>query len=159
MFACFMAIVISAPATNQIQDRATAARNYMKFVSLNQHVSLVFTFDHSVFKRTALHFIIFNNFFVSFYFPLRNLFEASRSGILYLNYAIIFQLYYVGLALMILYVSPNLQSANVIVGTFIILLSFCGVTSPAFLMPGFWTFMWKLSPLHTFTKNCSFVDA
>ncbi|CAI4761065.1 ABA_G0048110.mRNA.1.CDS.1 [Saccharomyces cerevisiae] len=70
LFACFMAIVISAPATNQIQERATVAKELYEV-----------------------------RFILSF------------------------------------------------------LLSFCGAVQPASLMPGFWTFMWKLSPYTYFLQN------
>ena len=155
MFACFMAIVISAPATNQIQDRATSAKELYEIRESKSnmfHWSLLLITQYL--NELPYHLLFSTIFFVSFYFPLGIFFEVSRSGIVFLTYAIIFQLYYVGLALMILYASPNLQSANVIVGFLLsFLLSFCGVVQPAFLMPGFWTFMWKLSPYTYFLQN------
>ncbi|CAI4050610.1 ATP-binding cassette multidrug transporter PDR18 SKDI_14G3910 [Saccharomyces kudriavzevii IFO 1802] len=155
LFACFMAIVISAPATNQIQERATAAKELYEVRESKSnmfHWSLLL-FTHYL-NELPYHLLFSTIFFVSLYFPLGIFFEASRSGVFYLNYAILFQLYYIGLALVVLYMSPNLQSANVIVGFVLsFLLSFCGAVQPASLMPGFWTFMWKLSPYTYFLQN------
>ncbi|CAI4734849.1 CCQ_1a_G0046980.mRNA.1.CDS.1 [Saccharomyces cerevisiae] len=155
LFACFMAIVISAPATNQIQERATVAKELYEVRESKSnmfHWSLLLITHYL--NELPYHLLFSTIFFVSLYFPLGVFTEASRSGVFYLNYAILFQLYYIGLALMILYMSPNLQSANVIVGFILsFLLSFCGAVQPASLMPGFWTFMWKLSPYTYFLQN------
>ncbi|CAI4034881.1 hypothetical protein SMKI_12G0170 [Saccharomyces mikatae IFO 1815] len=155
LFACFMAIVISAPATNQIQERATAAKELYEVRESKSnmfHWSLLLITHYL--NELPYHLLFSTIFFVSLYFPLGIFFEVSRSGVFYLNYAILFQLYYIGLALMVLYMSPNLQSANVIIGFVLsFLLSFCGAVQPSFLMPGFWTFMWKLSPYTYFLQN------
>lgn len=155
MFACFMAIVISAPATNQIQARAIAAKELYEVRESKSnmfHWSLLLITQYL--NELPYHLLFSTIFFVSFYFPLGIFFEASRSGLFYLNYAIVFQFYYVGLALLVLYMSPNLESANVIMGFFLsMLITFCGVLQPSSLMPGFWTFMWKLSPYTYFVQN------
>ncbi|CAI4765162.1 CQS_1a_G0047380.mRNA.1.CDS.1 [Saccharomyces cerevisiae] len=155
LFACFMAIVISAPATNQIQERATAVKELYEVHESKSnmfHWSLLLITHYL--NELPYHLLFSTIFFVSLYSPLGIFFEVSRSGVFYLNYSILFQLYCIGLALMVLYMSPNLQSANVIVGFILsFLLSFCGAVQPASLMPGFWTFMWKLSPYTYFLQN------
>lgn len=91
---------------------------------------------------------------MSFYFPLRTDFAASKSGVFFLNYCIMFQLYIVGLGLAVLYMSPNLPSANVLMGLLLsFLITFCGVLQPYNLMPGFWTFIWKTSSYTYFALN------
>ncbi|KAG0669884.1 ATP-binding cassette transporter snq2 [Maudiozyma exigua] len=155
MFAAFISIVISAPAMNQIQARAIAARElfevresksnmfHWSFVLITQYLS-----------ELPYHLLFSAIFFVSSYFPLRIHFEASASAVYYLNYSVMFQLYYVGLGLMVLYMAPNLQSANIILGLCLsFLIAFCGVVQPKSLMPGFWTFMWKASPYTYFVQN------
>ncbi|CCF57078.1 hypothetical protein KAFR_0C00830 [Kazachstania africana CBS 2517] len=155
MFAAFMSIVISAPAMNQIQARAIASRALFE---VRESKSNMFHWSFLLITQylceIPYHFLFSTIFFVSSYFPLRNHFGSSFSGVYFLNYSIMFQLYYVGLGLMILYMSPDLQSANVILGLILsFLISFCGVTQPKSLMPTFWTFMWKASPYTYFVQN------
>ncbi|EDK47410.1 conserved hypothetical protein [Lodderomyces elongisporus NRRL YB-4239] len=55
---------------------------------------------------------------------------------------------------MVLYIAPDLESAAVLVSflyTFIV--AFSGVVQPVQLMPGFWTFMYKVSPYTYFIQN------
>lgn len=155
IFAAFISIILSAPAMNQIQGRAIASRELFEVRESQSnmfHWSLVLITQYL--SELPYHLFFSTIFFVSSYFPLRIFFEASRSAVYFLNYCIMFQLYYVGLGLMILYMSPNLPSANVILGLCLsFMLSFCGVTQPVSLMPGFWTFMWKASPYTYFVQN------
>lgn len=155
LFASFISIVISAPAMNQIQARALAARELFEVresKSNMYHWSLLLITQYLC--EIPYHLVFSTIYFVSFYFPLRIFFQASRSAVFYLNYSIIFQLYYISLGLMILYMSPNLPSANVIMGLILaFLIAFCGVVQPPSLMPGFWTFMWKISPFTYFVQN------
>ncbi|CCD25961.2 ATP-binding cassette transporter SNQ2 NDAI_0G01850 [Naumovozyma dairenensis CBS 421] len=155
MFAAFISIIMAAPAMNQIQARAIAARDLFEVRESKSnmfHWSLLLITQFL--NELPYHLLFSTIFFVSSYFPLRNFFQASRSGVYFLNYCIMYQLYYVGFGLMVLYVSPNLPSANVILGLCLsFLISFCGVTQPPSLMPGFWTFMWKASPLTYFVQN------
>lgn len=155
LFATFMAAVLSAPIINQIQARAISSRELFEVRESKSnmfHWSLLLITQY---LAELPYQIVFSTlFFVSFYFPLRVFFEASRSAVFFLNYCIIFQIFYVALGLMVLYISPNLPSANVIMGLVIsLLLQFCGVLQPVNLMPGFWTFMWKVSPYTYFIQN------
>ena len=155
MFTAFISIIVSAPAMNQMQARAIAARDLYEVRESKSnmfHWSLLLITQYL--NELPYHLFFSTIFFVSSYFPLRIFFEASRSGVYFLNYCIMFQLYYVGLGLLILYMSPNLPSANVLLGLAMsFLIAFCGVTQPASLMPGFWTFMWKTSPYTYFVQN------
>ena len=156
LFAVFISIILSAPAMNQIQARAIAARDLYEVRESKSnmfHWSLLLITQYL--SEVPYHLVFGAIFVVSSYFPLRNHFQASASGVYYLNYAIMFQLYYIGMGLMILYMSPNLQSANVILGLMLsFMIAFCGVTQPPSLMPGFWRrFMWKVSPYTYFVQN------
>ena len=148
MFAVLISIILSAPLMNQMQVRAIAARDLFEVRESKSnmfHWSLIMTTQYL--SEIPYQFVFSTIYFVSSYFPLRNNFEASRSGVYYLHYCVMFQLYFTSLGLMILYMSPNLASANIIMGLCLsFLIAFCGVVQPMRLMPGFWTFMWKASP-------------
>ncbi|CDF89040.1 ZYBA0S03-07778g1_1 [Zygosaccharomyces bailii CLIB 213] len=155
LFAAFMSVIVSAPTMNQIQARALSSRESFEVRESKSnmfHWSLLLITQYLA--EIPYQLLFSTMFFVAFYFPLRVFFEASRSAVFYLNYCIMFQLYYVALGLMILYMSPNLPSANVLMGLVLsMLIQFCGVTQPMSLMPGFWTFMWKASPYTYFIQN------
>ena len=155
LFAVFISIIISAPAMNQIQARAIAARDlYEVRESKSNMFHWSFLLITQYLSEVPYHLLFGAIFFVCSYFPLRNHFEASASAVYYLNYSIMFQFFYIGMGLMVLYMSPNLQSANVILGLMLsLLIAFCGVIQVPSLMVGFWTFMWKASPYTYFVQN------
>lgn len=155
MFAAFMALIVSAPAMNQIQARAIASRELFEVrESKSNTFHWIFLLLTQYLCEIPYHLVFSTLFFVAFYFPLRVHFAATYSGVFFLNYCIMFQLYLVGLGLMLLYAAPNLPSAGVLLSLCLsFLISFCGVVQPASLMPGFWTFMWKASPYTYFVQN------
>ncbi|EDO17450.1 hypothetical protein Kpol_1037p47 [Vanderwaltozyma polyspora DSM 70294] len=155
LFAAFLTLITSAPVMNQIQARAIEARELYEVRESKSNVfhwSLLLLCQY--FSEIPYSLVFSAIYFVSFYFPVGIFYEASRSAVFYLNYGVMFQFFYVALGLMVLYLSPNLQSANVIMGlTLSFLVAFCGVVQPKTLMPGFWTFMWKASPYTYFVQN------
>lgn len=155
MFAAFMALIVSAPAMNQIQARAISSRELFEVrESKSNTFHWAFLLVTQYLCEIPYHFVFSTMFFVAFYFPLRVHFEASYSAVFFLNYCIMFQLYIVGLGLMLIYAAPDLPSAGVLLSLCLsFLISFCGVIQPASLMPGFWTFMWKASPYTYFVQN------
>ncbi|GMM56132.1 hypothetical protein DAKH74_027480 [Maudiozyma humilis] len=155
MFAVMISVVISAPLMNQMQVRAIDARDLFEVRESKSnmfHWSLIIITEYL--SEIPYQFVFSTIFFVSLYFPLRTHFEASSSAVYYLHYCVLFQIYYTSLGLMILYMSPNLPSANIIMGLCMsFLIAFCGVVQPMRLMPGFWTFMWKASPYTYFIQS------
>ncbi|CAH00315.1 ATP-binding cassette transporter SNQ2 [Kluyveromyces lactis] len=155
MFAAFMACIVSAPAMNQIQARALQSR---ELYEVRESRSNMFHWSCMLFSQyiTELPYQLWCStlFFVSFYFPLKAEYTSLKAGLFYLNYCVIFQLYCVGLGLAVLYMSPDLPSSNVIMGLLLsFMITFCGVVQPVNLMPGFWTFMWKVSPYTYLIQN------
>jgi len=149
MFVVFLAVIISAPAINQIQERAVASRELFEVRESKSNTYHWSTLLIAQFlNEIPYHLISGALFFCCVYFPLKVDTNADRAGVFYFNYSIIYQIYYISLGLLIIYSAPNLGSASVITGLcFSFMISFCGVVQPVSLMPGFWTFMWKVSPL------------
>ncbi|CAI5760584.1 unnamed protein product [Candida verbasci] len=155
MFCAFLSVVVSAPVINQIQEKAITGRDLFEVrekLSNTYHWSLMII---SQVLNEMPYLIIGATFmFVSLYFPTQVDTEASHSGIFYFTQGIFLQGFAVSFGLMVLYISPDLESAAVIVSflyTFIV--AFSGVVQPVNLMPGFWTFMYKLSPYTYFIQN------
>ncbi|KAH3681670.1 hypothetical protein WICPIJ_007358, partial [Wickerhamomyces pijperi] len=155
MFACFLPITLAGPLMNQIQQRAIQSRELFE---VRESKSNTFHWSTLLFSQfvNEVPYTVFSAtvYFVSLYFPLKTFPEASRSGLFFLFYSIMFSMYAISLGLMIIYFAPDLPSAAVIGGLFLsFLISFCGVVQPMSLMPKFWTFMYRLSPLTYYVEN------
>lgn len=148
MFGVFLSIIISSPLSNQIENFAEASRDLYEAREAASN-----TFHWSTLLLSQLccelpyHIFFSTIYFCCFYFPVHYATTAHIAGYFYFVYCIIFQLYYVSFALAIIYMSPDAPSAAVITSLlFSFMLSFCGVLQPVSQMPGFWTFMYKVSP-------------
>ncbi|AOA65255.1 Plasma membrane ATP-binding cassette (ABC) transporter [Komagataella phaffii CBS 7435] len=92
--------------------------------------------------------------FVCYYFPAGFSGTAHHAGYFFLQFVIIFPIYYCSYGLWVLYFSPDVPSAGMINSNFFAaMLLFCGVLQPPQFMPGFWTFMYKLSPYTYFVQS------
>ncbi|CAK9439978.1 uncharacterized protein LODBEIA_P40780 [Lodderomyces beijingensis] len=155
MFCAFLTVVVSAPVINQIQEKAIAGRDLFEVrekLSNTYHWSLMII---SQILNEMPYLLIGGGFmFASLYFPTKVDITASHSGMFYFTQGIFLQGFAVSFGLMVLYIAPDLESAAVLVSflyTFIV--AFCGVVQPTSLMPGFWTFMYKVSPYTYFIQN------
>ncbi|KAH3677159.1 hypothetical protein WICPIJ_009028 [Wickerhamomyces pijperi] len=155
MFAAFLSIVISAPLINQIQARAIDSRELFEVRESKSNTYHWSTLLIAQFVNELPYQLVFGTmYFCCLYFPLKLFPEASRSILFFLFHTIMFQLFFVSLGLAIVYFAPDLPSASVLTGLFLsFLISFCGVVQPYSLMPKFWTFMYRVSPLTYFVQN------
>ncbi|CAI8499165.1 unnamed protein product [Pichia kudriavzevii] len=155
MFASFLTLVVSAPIMNQIQTYAIASRELFEVresKSNTFHWSCLLIAQYL--NELPYCIIMSTIYFVTWYFPIQLDNSPSRCGLWWFVYCFFYQLYYPSLALAILYPSPDLPSANVIMGLiFSFTMAFCGVFQPPSLMPGFWKFMWRVSPLTYFVSD------
>lgn len=155
MFASFLACVVSAPVINQIQSQAIIGRDIFEGrekLSRTYHWSLMILsqylneLPYLLFAATAM--------FVSLYFPTQADTAGPHAGVFYLTHAIFLQSYILSFALLLLYIAPDVESAAVLVSFFYsFIVSFSGVVQPTSLMPGFWTFMNKVSPYTYLIQN------
>lgn len=155
MFAAFLAVVVSAPVINQIQAQAIKGRDLFEGrekLSNTYHWSLMIIAQ----CINELPYLIFGAtlMFVSLYFPTQADSSPPHSGMFYLTQGILLQGFAVTFGLLILYIAPNLESAAVLFSFFYtFVVAFSGVVQPTNLMPGFWTFMNKVSPYTYFIQN------
>ncbi|OWB61708.1 hypothetical protein B5S29_g2610 [[Candida] boidinii] len=155
LFANFLAVTICAPLTNQIQGRAIESRELFE---VRESKSNTFHWSHLIiaqFVSEMPYSILFSTFyFIAWYFPVQLDNAPAVSGFWWFTVCFFFQFYYVSLALWVIYMSPDLPSANVIVSLmFNFIMAFCGVMQPPDRMPGFWKFMWRASPFTYFIEN------
>ena len=154
-FACFIAIVLSNPLINQIQEQAIAGRELFE---VRESKSNTFHWSCLIISQALAEIpygIVFSTiYFICWYFPIQLDNEPSRCGMWWFTYCFFFQMFYITLALATVYVSPDLPSANVLMALiFSFIIAFCGVVQKPNLMPGFWKFMWRLSPFSYFVNN------
>lgn len=148
MFTGFIAVVVSAPVINQIQEQAINGRDLYEAresMSNTYHYSLLIItqaineYPYLVVGATLM--------FVSLYFPTKSDFSGPHAGVFYLTQGIFLQAFVVSFGLLILYISPDLPSAAILTSFFYtFIVAFSGIVQPTQLMPGFWTFMNKVSP-------------
>lgn len=73
--------------------------------------------------------------------------RASHAGYWFFIYVIVFPIYFISYGSWIIYMAPDVPSASMINSNiFAMMMLFCGILQPEHKMPGFWTFMYKLSP-------------
>ena len=155
MFSTFLTLVVSAPIMNQIQTYAIQSRELFEVRESKSNTFHWSCLLIAQYVNEIPYCIFFSTiYFVGWYFPIQFDRSADRAGFWWFTYCFFYQLYYPSLALAILYPSPDLPSANVIMGLiFSFTMAFCGVFQPPDLMPGFWKFMWRVSPLTYFVSD------
>ncbi|CAH2351739.1 protein Snq2p [[Candida] railenensis] len=154
-FTAFLSVVVAAPLINQAQAQAITGRNLYEVrekMSNTYHWSLMIL---SQFINEIPYCIIGSAIqFVSIYFPTQANTSGPHAGVFYLTLGVFFQFYYISFGLMMLYCAPDVESAAILVSFFYtFIVAFSGVVQPTTLMPGFWTFMHKVSPYTYFIEN------
>ncbi|RCK66698.1 Protein SNQ2 [Candida viswanathii] len=154
LFCGFLTVVVAAPIANMLMERYSYLRAIFEareLLSNTYHWSLLIISD--MLPEIPYLFVGGVFYFVCVYFPATRS-AGSEAGIFYFTQGIFLQLFTISFSAMVLYISPDLESASVIFSfmyTFIV--GFSGVVQPVSLMPGFWTFMNKLSPYTYFIQN------
>ncbi|CDK28026.1 unnamed protein product [Kuraishia capsulata CBS 1993] len=156
LFASFLCLILSSPLTAQIQDKAIESKEVYE---VRESKSNTFHWSVLLFSELLVEIpysiIASTLFYICFYFPLKTVSTAPEAaGFFWFTYCVFFQLYYITLALCIVYFAPDLPSAGLLFGLFFsFILSFCNVVQPSSLAPGFWKFMFDLSPFTYFVQN------
>lgn len=154
IFLCFMSLCISSPLINQVQDKALESKEVYLAREANSN-----TYHWSVLLLAQLLIELplaigsSTLFFVCCYFCCGYDSSAKIAGVFYLNY-ILFAAYYLSFGLWLIYSAPNAQTAAVFVAfLYSFTASFCGVMQPYALFPGFWKFMYRVSPYTYFVDT------
>lgn len=155
MFACFQAILVSNPLTLQVQGRAIGSRELFEVRESKSNTFHWSCLMIAQYLNELPYSIVFSTiYFVCWYFPIQLDNSPRICGFWWFSYCFFYQLYYTSLALGIVYAAPDLPSANVIMSLlFNFTIAFTGVCQSPSLMPKFWKFMWRVSPLTYFLSN------
>lgn len=148
MFVAFLTIVMSNPIQLQMQDKAVSSR---VLYETRESKSNTFHWSVLLFAQIIVEYgfnlIGATLFFLTSYYPLKVDQSSSMVGRFYLLSVIIYQIYSATFAIGTYYFSPDLPSAGMVSSVVnIFTFAFAGVLQPVTLMPGFWTFVHKVSP-------------
>lgn len=151
LFGIFLIIVISAPLSNLIEEFAEQTRDlYEAREAASNTFHWAALLLSQFFCEIPYHIFFSTLLYCAFYFTVHYDTSPHVAGYFYFVYCILFQLYYVSFALAVMYMSPDAPSAAVLTALlFSFMIAFCGILQPLSQMPGFWTFMYKVSP-HTY---------
>lgn len=154
IFFCFMALCVSSPLINQVQDKALQSKEvFIARESRSNTYHWTCLLLAQFFIELPLAMSSSTLFFVCAFFCCGFDNSGKVAGVFYLNY-ILFAAYYLTLGLWLIYTAPNLQTAAVFVAfIYSFTASFCGVMQPYGLFPGFWKFMYRVSPYTYFVET------
>ncbi|CCE65438.1 hypothetical protein TPHA_0L00810 [Tetrapisispora phaffii CBS 4417] len=154
IFLCFMSMCVSSPLINQVQDKALISKEvYLarEARSNTYHWSVLILAQNII--EIPLAVTSSTLFFVCCYFCCGVDTAPHIAGVWFLNY-IVFAMYYSTFGLWLIYTAPDLQTAAVFVAFFYsFTAAFCGVMQPYSLFPGFWKFMYRVSPYTYFIET------
>ncbi|KAM9905958.1 hypothetical protein OXX79_001855 [Metschnikowia pulcherrima] len=155
LFCGFLSMINSAPLINQIQAQCLGTREIYEAREKLSHTYRWWIMILAQFVNEVLYTVFAATlFYVPLFFATRADTDAAHAGVFFLSYAVFLQLYNISFALMWAYCAPDVQSAAVLISFFFsVIVSFSGVVQPFFLIPGFWTFLYKLSPYTYVIQN------
>ncbi|GAA6060988.1 hypothetical protein JCM10212_000674 [Sporobolomyces blumeae] len=149
LFAVFMAVVIAAPLSQQLQPKFLGLRQLYEArerPSRMYHWSILcFT---SIVVEIPFNILAGSLFFFCWYWTVGLPGASNRVGYAYLLYAVIFELYYASFAQFVASFSPNAMAASVLFSSFFsFVIIFNGVVQPVAQLPYFWrSWMYHLTP-------------
>ena len=155
VFFSFLSVVAGAPMINQIMSKAIVGRVLFE---TRERKSRTYHWSLLIFTQFLAEIPCFivgaAIIFVSSYFPTQANFDGPHAGVYYLTHGIFLQLFSISFGLLIVYPSPDLDTAGAVFSfVFTFIVSFAGVVQPPDLLPGFWKSMWRLSPLTYYIGN------
>ncbi|KAJ6624079.1 ABC-2 type transporter-domain-containing protein [Mycena sp. CBHHK59/15] len=152
LFAIYMATILSAPLSNQLQVPFLAMRNIYeiregptKFYSWSALITSAFL------SELPWNILGSSMFFICWYWTVG--FENSRAGYTYLMLGVVFPLYYTSFGQSVAAMAPNAEIAAVLFSfLFSFVLTFNGVLQP-FRQLGWWKWMYHVSPFTYLTEG------
>ncbi|KAK9459062.1 ABC-2 type transporter-domain-containing protein [Lipomyces oligophaga] len=155
LFGVFLPIVLAAPLMNQMQPQVLNIRElYLarEAASNTYHWSCLQL--STLVAEMPFNIVLSTIQFCCFYFPVHFFREASRAGFYYLVFCILYPMFWASFGISMTVMAPNAATANIITSVmFSMILSFSGIFQPYSLFPGFWKFMYRVSPYTYFIES------
>ncbi|ODQ63164.1 hypothetical protein NADFUDRAFT_84369 [Nadsonia fulvescens var. elongata DSM 6958] len=155
IFAVFIILVLCVPLINQIQSFAFDTRELFE---VRESASNTFHWSCLLLAQAgweAIYSVLAGCLsFLCYYWTVGYSSDANLAGYFFLIQSVMWPLYYTSFGLWVIYFAPDVPSAAIITSfLFTFMISFCGVLQPAANMVGFWTFMYKVSPMTYFIQS------
>ncbi|KAK9373652.1 ABC-2 type transporter-domain-containing protein [Lipomyces chichibuensis] len=155
LFGVFLSIVIGFPLINQMQPRVI---NIRELFEVRESASNTYHWSALILSLILAE-IPYNVLFASvyyccYYFPIGYMRTAERAGYYYLVYCILYTSFWTTFGLAVTTFVPDAATANIVTSLLLsMVLSFSGIFQPASLIPHFWKFMYRISPITYFLQS------
>ncbi|KAK9475786.1 ABC-2 type transporter-domain-containing protein [Lipomyces japonicus] len=155
LFGVFLSIIVGVPNINQLQPRAIVFREIYEVresPSNTYHWSCMML---GLFLAEVPYNVLFSTlFYFCYYWPINFNRSTEAAGYFFFVYCILYSLFLTSFGLAITTFSPDASTANIITAMLVsMILSFCGIFQPFRLIPHFWQFMNRISPLTYFMQG------
>ncbi|KAK9465563.1 ABC-2 type transporter-domain-containing protein [Lipomyces arxii] len=155
LFGVFLSLIIGVPLMNQLQPRAIEIRELYEVresASNTYHWSVLML---SILLAEIPYNVLFATiYFCCYYFPIGFYRQPDRAGYYYFVYCILYTTFWTTLGLAITTFVPDAATANIATSLLVsMILSFAGIFQPETLIPHFWKFMYRVSPLTYFVQS------
>ncbi|KAK9386943.1 ABC-2 type transporter-domain-containing protein [Lipomyces mesembrius] len=155
LFGVFLSIIIAFPLINQMQPRIIKIR---ELYEVRESASNTYHWSALVLSLLLAE-IPYNVLFASiyyccYYFPIGYMRTADRAGYYYFVYCILYTCFWTTFGLGVTTFVPDAATANIATSLLLsMVLSFCGIFQPPSLIPHFWKFMYRVSPITYFLQS------
>ncbi|KAK9428113.1 ABC-2 type transporter-domain-containing protein [Lipomyces doorenjongii] len=155
LFGVFLSIIIGAPLINQLQPRAIQSRNLYEVresASNTYHWSALIL--SLLVTEIPYNILLATIYYCCYYFPIGYMRSTARAGYYYFVYCILYTTFWTTLGLAVTTFVPDAATANLATSLLIsMILSFSGIFQPPSLIPHFWKFMYRISPITYFLQS------
>ncbi|KAK9454038.1 ABC-2 type transporter-domain-containing protein [Dipodascopsis uninucleata] len=155
LFSVFLPVVLGVPLINQIQPVVMDVRRLYESRESASNTYHWSTMMLGLLFAEIPYNVTFSTIFYNCYYWTVNFDRSTRvAGYYYFTYCIIYTLFYTSLAIAITTFTPNAAVANIATSLLIsMVLSFAGIFQPMSLIPHFWKFMYRVSPITYFIQS------
>ncbi|KAK9385119.1 ABC-2 type transporter-domain-containing protein [Lipomyces mesembrius] len=155
LFGVLLSLILVFPLINQMQPRIIQIR---ELYEVRESASNTYHWSALILSLLLAE-IPYNVLFASiyyccYYFPIAYMRTADRAGYYYFVYCILYTIFWTTFGLGITNFVPDAATANLVSSLLVnMVLSFSGVFQPMDLIPHFWKFMYRISPLTYFVQS------
>ncbi|KAK9322267.1 ABC-2 type transporter-domain-containing protein [Lipomyces orientalis] len=155
LFGVFLSIIIAFPLINQMQPRIIKIRELYEVREAASNTYHWSTLILSLLCAEIPYNILFATiYYCCYYFPIGYMRTAERAGYYYLVYCLLYTSFWSSFGLAVTTFVPDAATANIATSLLLsMVLSFSGIFQPPSLIPHFWKFMYRVSPITYFLQS------
>lgn len=149
IFAIFMILTIFTPLVQQIMPRFVAGRDlYQVREAPSKMYSWAVFMSSNIIVEIPWQLLAGVLVYVSWYFSVFGTDNSAKTAATMLSFCLVFYMYVSSFAFMLIAALPDAPTAGPIAALlFSLMITFSGVLQKPSSLPGFWKFMWRVSPM------------